>query len=389
MVSSNLLWAANVTVDEPPFMPVSPRVMAQGGAFVAVADGYDALFYNPAGFANTTFSLTLASLSAWAYLNPAVVQQLIEVIPSGNITPDAETLGTLLGIVNDQITTGGLGVGASTGFGLVAGGLGLGGALVLDSSLYGGRNMLDLSGDLVATLGFVAGYALDINLLGMVLNIGADVRPMYRIHSIIPNRQAIEVASNFMNGNIDIAMEQIINQSALTGLGVGIDIGAILELGKLQFGLTIKDLFGTKFEYFVNPMSDVITAISNKADIPETTPATDADYIIPMDISAGVGLKIDFLKPLLDINVQADLQDVIGVIKYNRTPWTLLHIGAEATLLGLLNVRAGFNQGYITFGGGIHLLILDLNVAAFTRELGQHIGDQPNSGAVIELAIRL
>jgi hypothetical protein len=32
------------TIDSPPFIPVTPRVMSQGGAFVSVAEGFESLF---------------------------------------------------------------------------------------------------------------------------------------------------------------------------------------------------------------------------------------------------------------------------------------------------------------------------------------------------------
>jgi len=392
LCSGIVLAASNETIKESPFLPVSPRVMAQGGSFMAVANGYESLFYNPAGFANTKFSLTLASLAATVYLNPMVIQQLATIaLPAiqgtSEITDD--DLGTMLDLMNDQITSGGLGVNVSSGFGLVAGGVGLGGALTLDFNLFGGRNMLDVSGDVVGTLGFVAGFAQDFNLLGMVWNVGLDVRPMYRIHSILENRYAIEMAAAAMAGNLDTVFEQLYANQALSGLGVGFDAGAIVEMGPLQFAISMRDILGTKFEYFKNPMSVVLDAIVAGDNIPETEAATDYDYVIPMNVSAGAALNIDFLRPFLGLQLHGDIQDVIGVIVDKRTPWTLLHIGAEATLLDFIKFRAGFNQGYITFGAGLHLLILDLNVAAFTRELGQHIADQPNSGVTLELAIRI
>jgi len=390
ILCGGFLWAA--TIDEPAFLPASPRVLAQGGSFTAIASGYESLFYNPAGFANTKFSLTLATVSSTVYLNPAVLQELAamaEPIISGTSTNlTDEDLGKLLDMLNDQITSGGFGVGVSTGFGLVTGGLGLGGAFTLDFGLFGGRNMLDISGDVVGTMGFVAGYALDFNLLGMVWNVGLDIRPMYRIHSILENRFAVEIASAAINNDFNGALALLQQNQALSGMGVGFDAGAIVELGPLQFGLSLRDIFGTRFEYFQNPLQDIVDAVSAGNDIPETTPAID-DYVIPMNVSAGAALKLDFLRPLLGMTVHADLQDVIGVIKDKRTPWTLLHIGAEATVLNFINLRAGFNQGYITMGAGLHLLILDLNIAAFTREMGQHIGDQPNSGVTLELAVRI
>jgi hypothetical protein len=65
-----------------------------------------------------------------------------------------------------------------------------------------------------------------------------------------------------------------------------------------------------------------------------------------------------------------------------------VHIGTQVTVVRFLKLRAGINQGYFTFGAGMRLLFLDLNVAAFSRELGIHPGDRPNSGLTAEVAFR-
>ena len=125
-------------------------------------------------------------------------------------------------------------------------------------------------------------------------------------------------------------------------------------------------------------------------------PVTDS-YYIPMNVSAGASIDIPLgpLENLIKPSIHADLRDVVGVFMEERSPWALLHVGAEAELFKFLNplfgatLRAGFNQGYITFGLGAKLLFLDLNMAIFARELGKYIGDRPNSGATLELSIRL
>lgn len=383
------------TIDIAPFLPVSPRVMAQGGSFVAVAEGYESLFYNPAGFARTKFDLTVPSIGLWLYMNPASVADFVESLPEEGaaLGPEEEAaqIAAMTSLINEQVGSGGIGLGTSVGAGFVANGLGLGTSLVIDAYLQGAGGMADAEGDVIATLGGVAGYAIDLELAGMKLNVGADLRPMYRIHSFVENQDALSMVSQLLNNDPGAALELIQNTTALTGFGMGIDLGAILEMGPLSVGLSMRDLFGTKFAYYNNTVQGVIDSLTETGEIPAdpATEVTENTYMIPMDISAGVAFNIDVLKPLLDLTVHGDIQDVIGVIKYKRTPWTLIHIGAEAKLLEMIRLRAGFNQGYITMGAGVHLLFLDLNVALFTRELGKHIGDQPNSGATLELALRL
>jgi hypothetical protein len=66
-----------------------------------------------------------------------------------------------------------------------------------------------------------------------------------------------------------------------------------------------------------------------------------------------------------------------------------VHVGAEARLFRFLTLWTGLNQGYLTLGGGLHLFVVDLNFALFTREMGEYLGDRPSSGMSLELAFRL
>ncbi|MBE3065657.1 MAG: hypothetical protein IMZ69_11650, partial [Spirochaetes bacterium] len=52
---------------EAPLVPLSPSIMAQGGSAVATAQGYDAFFYNPAGFSRGQRELVIPGATAWVY----------------------------------------------------------------------------------------------------------------------------------------------------------------------------------------------------------------------------------------------------------------------------------------------------------------------------------
>lgn len=385
------LFAQVEYVDEKPFQPVSPVVMAQGGSFLAVPDGYNSLFYNPAGFKMTDGlgKLTLLSTTLWTYLNPAIAQSVLTAVTSGPENFDLEQTKPVQ-LINDTISGGGLGMGISLGAGWVGNGLGLGSALVIDSMFFGQRNMLDLTADLNVTMGFVIGYALELELLGINFNIGADLRPMYRIRAHLENNDAIRMVFALPDGDLDTVFSVMNSAQGLTGFGVGVDLGVVAELGIFQAALSVRDLFGTEFFYTYNGFDVIFEDIAAGNTPREGTPVDpNMKYVIPMDISAGAAMQLDILEPLLGLKVHADLQDVIGVIKYQRSPWTLLHVGAEATILKILKARIGFNQGYFTMGAGAQVLFADINVALFTRELGRYIGDQPNSGITLEVALRL
>ncbi len=373
--------AETKNIAEPPFLPLIPQVMGQGGISVADSQGYSSLFYNPAGFASKKGSVTLISTDAWMYSNPLRVYRLINEFN----TKSADFLST----INEQVTTGGIGVGFAGGMGFVTKGLGLGVALVLDSYLYG-PTLLGVEGDLTGTIGFVGGYAVSLNLLGVNLKIGGDIRPMVRVHVPLDNNDAIGLLVSFAQGQ-DI-VSTLNDVKAYHGFGLALDMGTIASLGPFKFGLSIRDLGGTRFYYTYNTVKEVSDSFQTGGGFPEGTEVDlrEYSYSIPMNISAGVAFHPDLgiLSFIIDPSLHADVGDIAGVITGGKSIWTLLHAGADVRLLSLVSLRAGINQGYITMGAGLKLLFLDFNVAVFTRELGVHVGDIPNSGVTFEAAVR-
>lgn len=65
-----------------------------------------------------------------------------------------------------------------------------------------------------------------------------------------------------------------------------------------------------------------------------------------------------------------------------------LHLGTEASL-GPLDLRAGVNQGYITYGAGLDLWFFQLDVAAYATELGTYAGQARNDRYNVSLTINL
>ena len=378
----SLLFAEAVRIEEAPFVPMSPEVMAQGGSFVGAAHGYNALFYNPAGFAEKGGSITISSMNLWMYANPVRAWEFLK----GFSSPGPG----MIALINDQVVSGGFGVGASAGIGIVGRGLGLGAAFIMDSYLYG-PTMLGIAGDLSGTIGFIGGLALPVNLFGIKFKFGGDVRPMVRVHAPLPNSDALSLITSFATGG-DM-MAALNSAKAYHGFGLGVDLGTSIALGPIKASIAVRDLGGTRFYYSENTFGDIVASLQSQGGFPNGNPVpTDQrEYVIPMNVSGGVVFHPDLgvLRFLIDPMVHADLQDLVGVIRDKRSPWTLLHIGSEVKLLSLFSVRAGLNQGYITVGGGVKLLFLDFNFALFTRELGKHVGDIPNSGVTVEAALRL
>jgi hypothetical protein len=86
-----------------PFQPAHPIVMGRGGSYTATASGYNAFFYNPAGFA-LDGELTVASTSAWAFMDGDMVSIARSMLFPRSIAgsnPRAFDMTTLDGLTTD------------------------------------------------------------------------------------------------------------------------------------------------------------------------------------------------------------------------------------------------------------------------------------------------
>ncbi|MBN1698211.1 MAG: hypothetical protein JW881_11910 [Spirochaetales bacterium] len=364
---------------QPPFLPVNPAVMAQGGAFTADANGYNSLFYNPAGFAVGDGGLTIASITPWGYSDPFTLMTLHH---SSSVSADR--------LLTDLVSSGGYGGGYAGLISFVKAGLGIGAAFVFDSYLHGNEELTQTDGSVHMTLGFVLGYAYLFTFPGFSLSIGADVRPMARVYVPVTETLAVRLFEEYITGGSDV-IGVLDNAPALSGIGIGFDAGLIADFGIIKCGLSFRDIGGTLFDYRESTFDEIMTSLADSGVFPEDAEKPEERYIIPMNVSAGVSVHPDLgdLEDIVKPVFHLDLQDIVEVFAEHRDPLLLLHIGAEATLFEIFSLKAGFAGGHFSLGAGVKLWFLDINMAFFTTERGTSAGDVPNSCSAIEVAARL
>ncbi len=370
---SGMLTFAQTIVAEPMFKPLSPALIAQGDSFTAVSSGYDSLFTNPAGFSRGETSLTIVSANPWVRIRPDQIGTALQGVSAGN----SENLSSMLA---DQVLQYGFGIGASTGIGWVGNGLGLGLIGVLDSSLSA-TDASHASGYVHGTVAFIGGLSFPLDLFGFKLHLGVDVRPMVRVRAPIDN---VSVSTFFSD------VFHVLGQAtAFHGIGVGLDAGAILELGPFSVGVSARDIAGTRFNYSTSSLGDLITTLKFFGGT--SLSRSGGQFVVPMNISAGIALHPDFgdFKKIVDFMLHGEMQDITGVIQGTASPWSLLHVGAELKLFSFLSLRGGMDRGVVTAGAGVKLLFLDFNGAVFMDLLGVNQGTKPYSGISIEAAIRI
>jgi hypothetical protein len=370
---------------EPPFLPISPFVMGQGGAFTAGSSGYYSLFYNPAGFALTEGTgLILPVAGYWSYMDmPAIF---------GTNWSDSQSK---VDYHDNLLKKGGYGYGGSLGAGYIGGGFGLGTMLIVDSWYHGDRLASAMEGDLTATFGIVAGYAFTLDFSGIKLNLGAAIRPLYRVNARLSSADTVRIMNEFMASVSDPSQKfdffsSISSVPAVHGIGVGFDAGAILDLGELDIGLSMRDIGRTNFLYTRNTLGEIGTGLSTFQPAPNGVAVSGDYFYTPMNLSLGLSWNPDFgIKSILDPTFVLDCQDIISILANLRTPLAMFHAGVNLDLLdGLFNVQAGINQGYFTFGLGARVFFAECNLAFFTRELGNEYGTTPNGGFTVDLRLR-
>src|SRR5208337_1194643 len=195
---------------------------------------------------------------------------------------------------------------------------------------------------------------------GFKLHVGGDVRPMVRVHALLTNTVAVGVLDALSSGGS--VLSQLGAAPALYGVGIGLDLGAIAELGVFNVGLSIRDLGGTQFNYNTTPFSVLTSSLASSLRFPSNGNVVSDQYVIPMDIGLGVSFHPDFgtFNNTIDPTFGLDMRDMVGVLSGAVSPWAELHLGVETRFVSVFTFRTGINQGYFTVGGGLKLLVFDL-----------------------------
>ncbi|MNS96079.1 hypothetical protein D3C72_1303620 [compost metagenome] len=149
------------------------------------------------------------------------------------------------------------------------------------------------------------------------------------------------------------------------GQGYGLDVAVMSELeGPLSPTLAVvwQDVGSTAFT---------------------KTAGADAPPRINQNLSFGAGMGIDL--PGLDWVVGIEGRHLLEPdIQIGKK----LHIGTELSL-PLIDVRAGYSQGYMSYGAGLNLFILRVDAASYTEELGVYPGQTAEARYMVSVSIDL
>ncbi len=373
-LASVQIYALDQVFLEPP-VPVSPVIKALGGASTSNAVGYDALFANPAAFADETVSLTILSTEATAHIPLSGLNRFLDARNSWSNLDLLATANPMRALINDLITKSGLGAEASVGTGWVGKNLGVGFATQVRVTAKG-PSLLETKTVYDQTFMGVIGMAWPFNVGLGTLQLGGAIRPMQKTYSLVRVGDVLDYLGNFDAYKLS------------TGFGLGLDLGLKWNYLGFQTGLAVRDISGTVFNFKEFKASQWISGFG----FPSGGTSTGTTlYRVPTVIGLGstwtpdVGSVSSLFQPSLTVDFQIPLKDEFTQPSF----WTWVHLGAEAKLLKSVSVRTGLNQGYLTFGLGAKLFFVDFNLAIFADELGRYSGMNRRSGISAEWAFRL
>lgn len=387
------LWSGEVmSIDEDPAYLLSPSIEAMGGAQIALASGFDALFSNPAGLSRSNGELVLAGLTLGPYLMPndEIVSLFTQVIEGREVVL-SDVTNAIASLDLEQ------GVGTNLNLSLGFGAWGLGAGALLDIDLFmrqqGASTSIIVSP--VVTASAVTGFSQRYRLgdTGM-LHIGADVRGIVRMRPAvsITLSEVLGIVDDLLSADSgDVGFDPNSYPIAL-GVGVGYDAGIILESGSLIYAVSLQHIGGTRLIYSEQTIDMLGDMLSSDDILGALTadPIPGFDFVIPMSLTVGMGYdpRFDLWNQPARLRLAAEYTHTFFQEASSReadTFWKNLHAGAELDILRIIKVRGGVNQGYVTCGIGLDLLFVRLDATYYSRELGLYAGHRQNQALALSV----
>lgn len=319
------------------------RPLAMGNAYVAVADDYNALFYNPAG---------LARLKEWdgEFLNPAIT--------------GSKTVRSLVDDAQDKLKSGDVSdtldlIEANTGKSYHVGldwtphlifrnfGFGLG--VEVGASMIFHRN---ISTDFDAGLRMVLPITYATNFLDEKLSVGASVKG--RARAGVDRQFSMEDIKSFQTKGTD-TNEKEIGDYALSGVGVGADVGLLFTPTKTMeptIGVSITDIGGTPYQE---------QKLAGKS-IGNPPPAMAS-------VNLGFSMK-PIQREKLYLLTSMDMHSINQPYSFSKK-WNL---GTELGYGSIIKLQAGLYQGYLTGGFQFDVGLLSLRLITYAEELAPVAG---------------
>ena len=359
----------------------SARTSALGGVHAAYTGDLSSLFNNPAGFSSAPAQLSIAEITIGASGPIFDISNI--VIQAFGDTDITELLGTETVQELVQSIYAAADVAGPIYFGYIGRGLGFGFFNTTDVS-FSSSGPLTITAVIGEQIMLSGGYALRLPFGGEdhLFDAGILLKGALR-GEVELERSLLELAALFEN----IGVETITGEPFLFVAGIGLDLGFRYSFRDVfAFGLVARDLF-------TPTLTQNFTSLD--AFLENTETPTQIDGLLPIDLSAGFMFSPNLgrlERYVNDVLVLLDYRDIIDFVTHPATsvnPILHLGFGLQTSLLQILDIRMGFNQGLFSAGLGIDLSIFRLHISMFGSELSAEPGGRSVYNAMIGLEFRL
>lgn len=340
----SILVSSMLFADEYNYIYRGTRPMGMGGAFTAVSNDQNALFYNPAGLSHVP-DRRLVLLAVEAELGQGAYDAYTDIldVDTGNELEVAQFLRDYIGEYSHaSASVFPYYLRPHFAFGIFA----------TAKTNFIARNyqypslVIDSTADAGAALGYAHAF------LGDALSVGASLKYVGR-KSLNEEYTVPDITSD----NFDDMVEDDVQD----GFGTLLDIGVIYRFEEVavgqkdivfQVGLSASNLIGSD-------MGD----------------ARDLDEHVDIGLAAYVDSWVFAL----------DYYDVAGMIDDDDDPGKRIRIGVEYAFENLFTVRAGLYQGYTTLGLEIDARYVQLDLLTYAEEVGTYAGQHSDRRYVLGL----
>lgn len=329
------------------------RPLAMGNAFVAVADDYNVLFYNPAG---------LARLKEWdgEFLNPSY-----EI--SSDTLDFLQDIADLEGDVDSTLSFIKKYSGTDQHMALtwtphlIFPGFGFGIGLEMAGSMtFHSHPSIDLN--LGPTV--IMPIAMALNFLEDKISFGLGIKA--RARAGVDHR--FDIGDIEILKNDDAESKEKLSHFIEGGFGYGADFGFLFtptEYMKPTLGISITDIGGTPFE---------------KQSIGET--AARAPKTVLASVNAGFSLT-PVSADRMFIRTSADVHSINQPFSFSKK----LNLGLEWGYGDIIKIQTGLHQGYLSGGFQFDVGLLNLKVVSYAEELGAMAGDKQDRRFAFQLKL--
>lgn len=226
--------------------------------------------------------------------------------------------------------------------------------------------------------------------IGITLGFGTyfEISKFYTLHTGISLSYAKRYKSPFFYGASPLEIvyyyENIPNKGYEYDVSDSFwgDIGLILDDGgHFKYALTLNNFFGRKF-YWTR------VAFHNNQ---ENIKGENYESYIPPSLSLGAMFhleKIPYIPTLLLSDFMIEL-NLVNLLKLNEYWFKKVKLGSEISILKIFKLRGGINQGCPTFGLGIDLLYVVLDLSFSQYEKGVLPGQESIQNVCLSLEIKM